>query len=167
MGLIHTLAIKYDGSLWAWGSNRVGQLGDGTTLSRLEPVAVVGHGIWRALALGFEHTVAIKSDGSLWSWGGNFNGQLGDGSTNFRRMPVRIGGKRDWHAVSAGFDNTVALRSDGSLWAWGNYQRKSDSGIQMVATTAPARITNPAQRRDLINRFHLPASGLRLVASAQ
>lgn len=91
-GGAHTLAVKNDGSLWAWGENSYGQLGDGTTIQRLSPVKI-GDGFRTAVAGGYadnSHSAAIKTDGSVWAWGGNLKGQVGDGTTTMRLSPVRI-----------------------------------------------------------------------------
>lgn len=78
-GSYHTIALKSDGTLWAWGYNGDGQLGDGTTIYRRSPVQIGTDIHWAQIAAGNEHTIALKSDGSLWAWGNNFNGELGEG----------------------------------------------------------------------------------------
>ena len=120
-GDYHTVASKSDGTLWAWGANGYGQLGDGTNTARNTPVQVFGGGnTWRAIAAGGYHTVALKSDGTLWAWGWNADGQLGNNSTTSRNTPVQVfGGENTWAAITAGGAHTVALKSDGMLWAWG------------------------------------------------
>jgi len=112
----HVMAIKSDSSLWAWGANGSGQLGDGTTISRYYPVKIMGDII--TVSAGEWHTMAIKSNGSLWAWGANRSGQLGDGTTISRYYPMKI--MDDVIAVSAGASHTMAIKSDGSLWAWGD-----------------------------------------------
>ncbi|WP_295458860.1 CARDB domain-containing protein [uncultured Thiodictyon sp.] len=114
-GVVHGLAIKPDASLWAWGDNTYGQLGNGTTGARLSPIQVLA-GV-AGVAAGYAHTLALKPDGSLWAWGANWNGQLGDGTTTARLSPVQILAGVD--AVAAGDVHTLALKSDGSLWASG------------------------------------------------
>ena len=88
LGYVHSAAIKSDGSLWTWGNNDAGQLGDGTTTDRSTPVKVMDN--VAAVSLGFYHSAAIKSDGSLWIWGVNGYGQLGDGTTTNRSTPVKV-----------------------------------------------------------------------------
>lgn len=81
-GKSHSLAIRSDGTLWAWGGNGVGQLGDGTTDERHLPVQVGSDHDWRFAAARFAHTLAVKSDGTLWSWG-----EMGTGSWVTGRQP--------------------------------------------------------------------------------
>ena len=88
-GGYHTCAIKQDGSLWCWGNNDSGQLGDGTWTNKDTPVQIMSSGV-SSVALGWYHTCAVKTDGSLWCWGYNNYGQLGDGSAGWKNMPVYI-----------------------------------------------------------------------------
>jgi len=91
-------ALKNDGSLWVWGSNGWGQLGDGTTVIRNIPAQVGDRNYWRAVSVGETHSVAIRTDGSLWAWGWNNNYQLGDGTNIDRHYPVRVGMPGGWAA---------------------------------------------------------------------
>ena len=82
-----SMGIKMDGTLWAWGNNGIGQLGDGTTNNTYIPVQVGTDSNWVSVSCGNQHTIALKSDGSLWAWGDNSYGELGDGTMNSTTTP--------------------------------------------------------------------------------
>jgi alpha-tubulin suppressor-like RCC1 family protein len=119
-GFRYTAAIKTDGSLWTWGRNNEGQLGDNTTTNRSTPVTTFAGGTnWKSVSCGYNHTAAIKTDGSLWVWGLNTSAQLGTNDGANRSTPVTtFAGGNDWKSVS-GFNHTSAIKTDGSLWIWG------------------------------------------------
>ena len=118
-GWRHSLAAGADGTLWAWGSNSRGQLGDGTTTQSAVPVQVLGFSDPISLEAGAEHSVAVRSDGSVWSWGDNEYGQLGDGTTLSSTIPVRAIDLHGIREVAAGDDHSMALHIDGRVFAWG------------------------------------------------
>ena len=97
-----TFAIRNNGSLWAWGANGTGQLGDGTTVQRNIPVLIQLGTAWTVVSAGSDsnlsqaHTAGIRADGTFWTWGSNGNGRLGDGTTTQRSSPVEISQDRDW-----------------------------------------------------------------------
>jgi hypothetical protein len=116
----HTLAIKTDGTLWAWGLNTNGQIGNNTTTMVLAPVQIGGATDWVSAAGGSAHSHAIKTNGTLWGWGLNSSGQLGNGGTTQSNVPVQIGAATNWTNVSSTNSTTVcATRADGTLWVWG------------------------------------------------
>jgi alpha-tubulin suppressor-like RCC1 family protein len=117
-------ALLANGTVLAWGENRNGQLGDGTTEEKDVPTPVAGLTNVRAIALGGEsslggHLIALRSDGTVWAAGGNDRGQLGDGSTASSSLPVRVPGLAGVTAISTSSDHTLALLSNGSVMAWG------------------------------------------------
>jgi len=116
----HTLFLKNDGTVLAWGNNVNGQLGDGSTTQRTTPVPVGGLPNVIAVAAGLDHTAALKNDGTVWTWGNNVSGQLGDGSTTPRSIPGQVNGLSGIVAVAAGVGHTLALKNDSTVWAWGN-----------------------------------------------
>ena len=113
------LAIKSDGTLWAWGKNSFGELGDNSTSNKSVPTQIGTDNNWLEVAAGTDHSVAIKTNGTLWAWGRNTYGQVGDGTTIQRRTPTQISTATDWQSISAGTSHTLAIKTDGTLWAWG------------------------------------------------
>lgn len=118
----HTVYAKRDGTLWAWGRNDDGQLGDGTTTNRSTPVNITGVSNVKSVAAGYDHTVVLTTDGKVYTWGNNSNGQLGDGSTTGRTTPAQVASTdiSNIQAIDAGYKYTIALRGDGTIWMWGN-----------------------------------------------
>lgn len=116
----HSLAIKTDGTLWAWGSDASGQIGNGSIITgnQLNPTQIqIPGGPWQSVSAGDEHSLAIKMDGTLWAWGSNADGQLGDGTTSNKTSPFSVAGT--WKFVSAGGRHSVGIKTDGTLWRWG------------------------------------------------
>ena len=113
-------AIKTDGTLWTWGYNFYGQLGDNTTVDKSSPVQVSGGGTnWKQVSCGNFHTAAIKTDGTLWIWGYDGYGQLGDNTTVAKSSPITtVAGGTNWKQVACG-NQTAAIKTDGTLWTWG------------------------------------------------
>jgi hypothetical protein len=118
-------AIKTDGTLWTWGRNYLGQLGDNTSYnsSKSSPVQTIAFGTnWKQVSCGYGHAAAIKTDGTLWTWGQNYYGELGDNTIIMKSSPVQtVAGGTNWKQVSCGdFDaHTAAIKTDGTLWVWG------------------------------------------------
>ena len=113
-GSSHSLAIKADGSLWAWGNNANGQLGDGTIIGSLYPKKIMDN--VKFASAGYYHSLAIKEDGSLWAWG---TGRIGSGDYGEYLTPIEIINS-GVQFVSAGRDFSMAIKTDGRLWAWGS-----------------------------------------------
>ena len=112
-------AIRSDGTVWGWGLNTTGQVGDGTTTMRTRPVRVGTLTDITAIAGGRDHGLAVRSDGTVWSWGENTQGQLGDGSLTNRLNPVQVTGLSGAVEVAAGAYHSIARLSTGTLRSWG------------------------------------------------
>ena len=138
----HTAAIKTDGTLWTWGNNAFGQLGDGSSIvHRSSPIQTVAGGTnWKLVAGGKEHTAAIKTDGTLWLWGLNNYGRLGDNTTTRKSSPVQtVSGGTNWKLVACGTYITAAIKTDGTLWTWGS------NGFGQLGDNTVANISSPVQ----------------------
>lgn len=119
VGANHTVAIKSDGTLWAWGDNTNGQLGDGTVVPQTSPLKIGVGTTWSKVACGNGFTIAIQTNGTLWAWGLNSFSQLGDGTIINSLVPKQIGISTLWSSIACGTSHTVAIQTTGSLWAWG------------------------------------------------
>lgn len=110
-GYAHSLAVKNDGTLWAWGRNDFGQLGDGTTTNKSSPIQIGSGTNWTDVAGGHVFSLALKTDGTVWAWGRNADGQLGDGTTTNRSSPVQVGSVNiTYRKLAAGWHHSLGLR---------------------------------------------------------
>jgi len=129
----HTCAIREDRTLWCWGRNRYGQLGDGTGVDRAVPTQIGDVATWETVATGYAHTCATRTDHTLWCWGDNSSGQVGDGSTTDRFSPVQVGASQSWATAAAGgkdstHSHSCALTTGKTLWCWG-YNESGQLGV--------------------------------------
>ncbi|MDF3059388.1 MAG: repeat domain protein, partial [Rariglobus sp.] len=135
----HTLVRLANGTVWAWGVNASGQLGDGTSSTSMSPVQVPGLSNVVAVAADASTSLAIKSDGTVWAWGANTGGQLADGTTNPSAVPVQITGVGGIITADVGLDHIIARKNDGTVWIWGN----NDQGQLLsggAAVLAPTQV---------------------------
>ncbi|MGZ0708602.1 CARDB domain-containing protein [Coraliomargarita sp. W4R53] len=132
----HVLAIRKNGTLWAFGKNDRGQLGDGTQIDRSEPVQIGGAANWAQVAVGTDFSLGLNDSGLLFAWGDNSFGQLGFGPPSndpafdlVMAPSAPLAG--DYIAISAGNAHAHAIRTDGTLWAWGSGDSAADGGFEL------------------------------------
>jgi alpha-tubulin suppressor-like RCC1 family protein len=120
-GYYHNLALKSDGTVWAWGCNYNGDLGNGTLNSSLTPVQATNLSGVVAISAGLMHSLALKNDGTVWAWGDNDWNQLGNSSgVSYSTTPVKVSGLYGVVAIAAGGLYNLAVKRDGTVWAWGD-----------------------------------------------
>ena len=157
----HSVALRADGTVWAWGLNKKGQLGDGTTTDHAEPQPVSGLSGVIAVAAGRHHSLAVTDAGTVWAWGEGDYRQLGNNGVDTALTPGRVqewvagtdtqaGYTRDLtgvQAVAASPVHSVALKADGTVWTWGTntYGQLGIGGTLSKATAQPVGGLPPIQ----------------------
>lgn len=134
--------IKTDGSLWMWGTNASGRIGDGTSTSKSSPVQVFGGQKWLSVAMAKDSTVAIRADRTLWGWGG-YSWFLPGNALSFHSSPVQIlAGSTGWKEVEVDNTNGVAaaIKTDGTLWTWGADSFGGLGHNTLASSSSPAQI---------------------------
>ena len=118
-----SLAIKTDGTMWAWGDGNNGKLGDGTTIDKSSPVQVGALTTWSVVSAGDANCAAVKTDSTIWVWGAGSDGALGQDDTLNKSSPVQVGALTDWLTISCSKPGagarTSSVKTDGTLWVWG------------------------------------------------
>lgn len=155
----HSLALKSNGTVWAWGANDHGQLGDGTTTNRNVPVQVSNSHLTGVVQIagGGIHSLALTSDGLVLAWGDNTYGQIGDGTFGERHTPTYVSGYT-YVQIAGGGGHSLALKSDGSMWTWG----RNDSG--QLGDGSNRNKSNPLQVAGLTGVVHLAGGGVHSLA---
>lgn len=115
-----SLSRKTDGTIWSWGSNSYGRLGDGTVVAKNSPIQIGALTDWASINAGYWSANAVKTDGSLWTWGRGQYGRLGLGNLTNYSSPVQVGALTDWSVMNGGQHHILAIKTDGTLWVWGN-----------------------------------------------
>ena len=161
----HNLALKTDGTIWAWGANYRGQLGDGNHGMRTAngkanirdtPMQTVEGSDWVQVEAGSVTSYALKRDGTLWAWGLNNFCQLGTGSWTDSAQPVQVGTATNWLKIRAGGVSAGAIRLDGSLWIWGGSPKFGNTTPQSPQNLlVPTRVTSDTNWVDLSVAFNI------------
>lgn len=157
-GDVFSVALKNDGTVWAWGYNTNGQLGDGTTTSSNVPVQASSLSGVTAIAAGAYHNTALKEDGTVWAWGANWNGNLGDGTTVSRNIPVQVNNINGVTGITAGWEHSAALKGDGSVWVWGS------NADHQLGVGPYSKSTTPIQFTGLNSVIKLAAGSYHTIA---
>lgn len=160
-GAAHSLALRSDGRVLAWGLNAAGEVGDGSTIRRTSPVLVSTLASIVQVAAGAQHSLALRSNGSVASWGANNEGQLGDNSTQNRSTPVTVSGLTNVVAIAAGGVHSMALKADGTVWTWGGNTSSQLGDNTTTRRWTPVRVTTLASARAIA------AGGIHSVAVTQ
>lgn len=146
-GKHHSLALKSDGTVWAWGTNNYGQLGNGNTTLQKSPIQTVGLTNVIAIAAGAYHSLALKADGTVWGWGYNSQSQVGNGTiTTPQTKPVKVVNLTNVVAIAAGGYHSLALNANGSVWGWGrNDYGQLGKGAASNYELTPALVSVPGK----------------------
>lgn len=141
-GASHSLALKSNGTLWAWGLNSSGQLGNGNNTNSNVPTQVGTDTDWAFISAGDEFSLALKTNGTLWAWGRNDSNQLGDGTTVAKNTPLQIGNQSNWESISTGANHSFAIKTNGTLYGWGVNNLGQLGNGTTTNETAPVKIGN-------------------------
>lgn len=153
----HALALKNDGTVWSWGENTTGNLGNGSLIASNVPLRVAGLAGIRSISAS-DHSVALDSAGNVWSWGSNSTGQVGNDRTQENcatvnigyyslacvKSPVRVEGLPATEKIVAGSGVTYAIDREGVVWGWGNSNQIGTT--QSTSTCSMVRVTWPCIR---------------------
>ena len=136
-------AVRSDGTLWTWGDNYYGQLGDGTNVGKKVPTKIGNATDWQIIACGPEHVVAQKTGGTVWAWGNGQNGALGinnDANFNIPKL-VNI---TNLISVSCGYYLSLVIKNDNKLWAWGTNVSSQFGNGTNLKSLIPIEVSCPA-----------------------
>lgn len=144
-GASSSAAIRTDGTLWTWGANTFGKLGQSTYYTTFSSPRQVGSLTnWAYVYMGINACAAVKTDGTLWTWGYGGGGLLGLGNTTSYSSPIQVGAVTTWSRVSVGQLYMMALKTDGTMWSWGN-NTNGELGLGNITSySIPKQIGNSA-----------------------
>ena len=154
-GTAYGIALKTDGTLWEWGGNNYGNLGDDSYTSWPTVKQLGALTTWKEVLGGQEHSRAIQTDGTMWAWGKNQFGQIGDETTTNRTVPVKIGSATNWYHLYKGLYQVYATDTSNNLWLWGNNEYGqlgytssnsciNDASQTVNCQTSPVRLSTEA-----------------------
>lgn len=150
-GDTYTLALKNDGTVWAFGGNEYGELGNGTngidTYSGV-PTQILGLSDISAIQASYGHAIALKNDGTAWAWGHNYYGELGNGTNKNSNIPVMVNGLTEITQISIGKDHTHAMKNDGTVWSWG-LNLGNGSNTLFTSSNIPVQVTGLCNTLDI------------------
>ncbi len=156
----HNLVLKADGTVWTWGRNTHGQLGDGTLVSKNYPVQVIGLTNVKSVTAGSISSMILKTDGTVWTWGGNTNGQLGTSGSGDILIPTQVTFLSEIKKISCNYNHALALREDGNVFAWGSNVYKQLGTSSGSSTRQVMNLTNIIDiDTSLYNSIALKADG--------
>ncbi len=165
-GFDHTVALRKDGTVWTWGLNGSGQLGDGSWTNKNVPTRVAVLTDIIRIAAGYYHSLAIKKDGTLWAWGANGNGQLGDGTIDNRSTPIQVKDPSDPStfltnviAVAAGERHSLVLKADGTVWSWGYNGNGRLGDGSYTDSRIPVKVKDPTDASGFLTGVKAIAAG--------
>lgn len=150
-----TFAIKTDGTLWAWGVNTAGQLGNNNIVNYSSPIQIGALTNWKHIAFTQWTTTsirAIKTDGTLWAWGSNTNGQLGNNNIVSYSSPIQIGALTNWKSLPPN-QGQGAIKTDGTLWTWGQNLYGSLGVNNAVYYSSPVQVGSLTNWKQISNGF--------------
>mgnify|MGYP000968889566 CR=1 FL=1 len=114
-----SMAVRTNGTLWGWGYNAWGQLGDGTEVDKESPTQIGSVNTWKTVSIGDNYMIALRTNGTLWSSGENYYGKLGRNLVDNKATLGQIGSATDWASIASGTEHNFAIKTNGTLWAWG------------------------------------------------
>ncbi|CAH1193640.1 hypothetical protein PAECIP111893_00516 [Paenibacillus plantiphilus] len=168
----HALALAENGTVWAWGANESGQLGDGTDVPKSSPKQIESLSNITAIDAGYDFSMALTKEGEVWAWGSNSSGEIGDGTPidrngldNNIKLPSQTKDLSNIVEISAGLSYALALDGSGNVWEWGDQEKsylgeghlkehgsrsipKQVAGLDHVASIAAGMNHSLAMKRD-------------------
>jgi Secretion system C-terminal sorting domain/Regulator of chromosome condensation (RCC1) repeat len=163
-GTTHTLAIKTDGTLWGFGQNNFGKLGDGSIIDKVVPTQIGTASDWQTVEAAIKHSIALKTNGSLWTWGDNTDGQLGNGLSGAaaaQSAPINIEAGNTFQKITRGQKHTLVKRSNGTLWSWGGNVTAQLGDNTFVPKPNPTAVSSVIDTWDFVSSRVSHCAGLK------